>query len=91
MAIQKLDNRWGAVFNKGDAAAVVAIYIEDAHVLPAGALMAPGPDDSQKFWAAMQQLYDVNWTAVDVKTPRARLSTRDWHPHLQNKGRDAVG
>lgn len=40
MAIQKLDNRWGAVFNKGDAAAVVAIYIEDAHVLPAGALMA---------------------------------------------------
>ena len=88
MAIQKLDNRWGAVFNKGDAAAVVAIYIEDAHVLPAGALMAQG---SAKFWAAMQQLCGVNCTAVDVKNPRARLSARDWHPHLQNKGRDTVG
>ena len=53
MAIRKLDNRWGAVFNKGDAAAVVAMHIEDVHVLPAGALMAQGPDDIQKFWAAM--------------------------------------
>jgi hypothetical protein len=38
MAIQKLDNRWGAVFNTGDAGRSRRdIYIEDAHVLPAGA------------------------------------------------------
>src|SRR5258708_16433475 len=35
-AIQKLEDQWGAAFNKGDAAAVAAMYAEDAYVLPAG-------------------------------------------------------
>ena len=32
-AIQKLEDQWGAAFNKGDAAAVAAMYAEDAYVL----------------------------------------------------------
>ena len=41
-AIQKLEDQWGAAFNKGDAAAVAAMYTEDAHVLPAGDAMVKG-------------------------------------------------
>lgn len=33
VAIQKLEDQWGAAFNKGDAAAVAALYTEDAYVL----------------------------------------------------------
>ena len=76
-AIQKLEDQWGAAFNKGDAAAVAAMYTEDAYVLPAGAPMAHGRDDIQKFWgAAMQQLGDVKCTAVDVK-PLGRSGARE--------------
>jgi uncharacterized protein (TIGR02246 family) len=66
-AIQKLEDQWGAAFNKGDAAAVAAMYAEDAYVLPAGAPMVKGRADIQNFWnQAMQQLSDVKCTAVDV-------------------------
>jgi uncharacterized protein (TIGR02246 family) len=66
-AIQKLEDQWGAAFNKGDAAAVAAMYAEDAYVLPAGAPMVKGRTDIQNFWSqAMQQLSDVKCTAVDV-------------------------
>lgn len=76
-AIQKLEDQWGAAFNKGDAAAVAAMYTDDAYVLPAGAPMAHGRDDIQKFWsAAMQQLSDVKCTAVDVK-PLGRSGARE--------------
>jgi uncharacterized protein (TIGR02246 family) len=76
-AIQKLEDQWGAAFSKGDAAAVAAMYTEDAYVLPAGAPMAHGRDDIQKFWgAAMQQLSDVKCTAVDVK-PLGRSAARE--------------
>ena len=76
-AIQKLEDQWGAAFNKGDAAAVAAMYTEDAYVLPAGAPMAHGRSDIQKFWdAAMQQLSDVKCTTVDVK-PLGRSGARE--------------
>jgi uncharacterized protein (TIGR02246 family) len=66
-AIQKLEDQWGAAFNKGDAAAVAAMYAEEAYVLPAGAPMVKGRADIQSFWGqAMQQLSDVKCTAVDV-------------------------
>jgi uncharacterized protein (TIGR02246 family) len=66
-AIQKLEDQWGAAFNKGDAAAVAAMYTEEAYVLPAGAPMVKGRTDIQNFWGqAMQQLSDVKCTAVDV-------------------------
>ncbi len=76
-AIQKLEDQWGAAFNKGDAGAVAAMYTDDAYVLPAGAPLARGRDDIQKFWgAAMQQLGDIKCTAVDVK-PLGRSGARE--------------
>ena len=76
-AIQKLEDQWGAAFNKGDAAAVAAMYTDDAYVLPAGAPMAHGRADIQTFWTqAMQQLGDVKCTAVDVM-PIGRTGARE--------------
>jgi uncharacterized protein (TIGR02246 family) len=76
-AIQKLEDQWGAAFNKGDAGAVAAMYTDDAYALPAGAPMAKGRADIQTFWAAaMQQLGDVKCTTVDVK-PLGRSAARE--------------
>lgn len=76
-AIQKLEDQWGAAFNAGDAGKVAAMYAEDAYVLPAGAPMAHGRDDIQKFWSgAMQQLGDVKCTTLDVK-PLGRSGARE--------------
>lgn len=76
-AIQKLEDQWGVAFNAGDAAKVAAMYAEDAYVLPAGAPMAHGRADIEKFWgAAMQQLGDVKCTALDVK-PLGRSGARE--------------
>jgi uncharacterized protein (TIGR02246 family) len=67
-AIQKLEDQWGAAFNKGDAAAVAAMYADDAYVLPAGAPMAHGSPAIQDFWTkAMEQLGDVKCSTQDVK------------------------
>jgi len=76
-AIQKLEDQWGAAFNKGDPAAVAAMYTEDAFVLPAGAPMVKGQADIKNFWTgAMQQLSDVKCTAVDVM-PIGRTGARE--------------
>jgi uncharacterized protein (TIGR02246 family) len=76
-AIQKLEDQWGAAFNKGDAAAVAAMYTGDAYVLPAGSPMVKGQADIQTFWGqAMQQLGDVKCTSVDVK-PLGRSAARE--------------
>jgi|SRR5579863_7679503 len=76
-AIQTLEDQWGAAFNKGDAAAVAAMYTDDAYVLPAGAPMVHGHADIQTFWGqAMQQLGDVKCTAVDVM-PIGRTGARE--------------
>jgi ketosteroid isomerase-like protein len=40
--IQKLNDEWTAAFDKGDAAAVAAIYAPDAYVLPPGGDMVKG-------------------------------------------------
>ena len=37
--IQKVDDKWAEAFNKGDAAALAAMYTEDAYMLPPGAEM----------------------------------------------------
>jgi len=68
-AIQKLEDQWGAAFNKGDAAAVAAMYTDDAYVMPAGAPMVHGAaSDIQNFWGqAMQQLGGFKCTTLDVK------------------------
>jgi uncharacterized protein (TIGR02246 family) len=67
-AIQKLNDEWAAAFNKGDAAAVAAMYTTDAYVLPAGAEMVNGRAGIEGFWrGAMQQLDDLKITTLDVK------------------------
>ncbi len=76
-AIQKLEDQWGAAFNKGDAAAVAAMYTEDAYVMPAGSPMVKGQTDIKNFWsAAMQQLSDVKCSATDVM-PIGRSGARE--------------
>jgi uncharacterized protein (TIGR02246 family) len=67
-AIQKLEDQWAAAFNKGDAAAVAAMYADDAYVLPAGAPMSHGSPAIQDFWTkAMEQLADIKCSTQDVK------------------------
>jgi uncharacterized protein (TIGR02246 family) len=66
-AIQALNDKWDAAFNKGDAAAIAAMYAPDATVLPPGGDMIKGRDGIQKFWGgAVQQLGDAKLTTVDV-------------------------
>ena len=75
--IQKLNDQWAAAFNKGDAAAVAAMYTEDAYVLPAGAPLVKGRAAIEGFWRqAMQQLGDVKCTTLDVK-PLGRSAARE--------------
>lgn len=65
--IEKLNDVWMAAFNKGDAAAVAALYTEDAYVLPPGAEMVKGRAAIEAFWRqAAQQLTDAKLTTVDV-------------------------
>jgi len=66
--IQQLNDRWTAAFNKGDAAAVAAMYTQDAYVLPAGAPMVKGRAAIEAFMRqTMQQIGDFKLTTVDVK------------------------
>ena len=67
-AIQKLEDQWGAAFNKGDAAAVAAMYAMDADVLPAGDAMAKGRAAIEALWKKdMGAIGDVKCTTLDVK------------------------
>ncbi len=66
--MQKLNDRWADAFNKGDAAAVAAMYTEDAYVLPAGAAMIKGRPAIEAMWRQnMQQIDNVKCTTIDVK------------------------
>jgi uncharacterized protein (TIGR02246 family) len=65
--IESLNGKWVAAFDKGDAAALAAMYTPDAYVLPAGAPMARGREAIGTFWAkATQQLGDAKLTTLDV-------------------------
>jgi len=65
--IEKLNDVWTAAFNKGDAAAVAALYTEDAYVLPPGSDMIKGRAAVEAFWRqAAQQMTDAKLTTVDV-------------------------
>ena len=58
---------WAAAFNKGDAAAVAAMYTEDAYVLPPGAELIKGRAAIEGFWRqAAQQMGDAKLTIIDV-------------------------
>jgi uncharacterized protein (TIGR02246 family) len=75
--IQKADDKWAEAFNKGDAAALAAMYTEDAYALPPGAEMMKGRSAIEAFWRQqMQQIGDVKCTALDVK-PLGRNAARE--------------
>jgi uncharacterized protein (TIGR02246 family) len=76
-AIEKLNDAWTAAFNKGDAAAVAALYTEDAYVLPPGSGMVKGRAAIEAFWRqAAQQMSDAKLTTVDV-LPLGRSAARE--------------
>lgn len=65
--IQKLNDKWTDAFNKGDAAAVAAMYAEDAYVLPPGHDVVKGRGAIEAFWKqAAQQVGDAKLVTVDV-------------------------
>src|SRR4051794_11857510 len=75
-AIQKLDDEFAAAFNRGDYAAIAAMYSEDATILPPGAEMVKGHQAIQSFWSkAGEGIGDAKLNAVDV-TPLGNDSAR---------------
>jgi uncharacterized protein (TIGR02246 family) len=65
--IQALNDKWTAAFDKGDAAAVAAMYTQDAVVLPPGHDMAKGRSAIEAFWKeAAQQVGDAKLVTLDV-------------------------
>ena len=75
--IEKLNNAWTAAFNKGDAAAVAAMYAEDAYVLPPGSDIVKGRAAIEAFWRqAAQQMTDAKLTTLDV-LPLGRNAARE--------------
>jgi uncharacterized protein (TIGR02246 family) len=75
--IEKLNDAWTAAFNKGDVAAVAALYTEDAYVLPPGSGMVKGRAAIEAFWRqAAQQMTDAKLTTVDV-LPLGRSAARE--------------
>jgi uncharacterized protein (TIGR02246 family) len=75
--IEKLNDVWTAAFNKGDAAAVRALYTEDAYVLPPGSAMVKGRAAIEAFWReAAQQMSDAKLTTIDV-LPLGRSAARE--------------
>ena len=66
--IQKLNDQWMAAFNKGDAAAVAALYTTDAYVLPAGGEMVKGRPAIEALWKQQMAGATVERiTTLDVK------------------------
>ncbi len=54
--IDAANQKWMAAFNKGDATAVAALYVDQATALPPGADMVKGRAAIEKLWAgAIQQ------------------------------------
>jgi uncharacterized protein (TIGR02246 family) len=66
-AIQALNDKWTAAFNKGDAAAIAAMYTADAYVLPPGSGVVKGHQAIEAFWRqAAHEMGDAKLTTVDV-------------------------
>ena len=75
--IEKLNDVWTAAFNKGDTAAVAALYTEDAYVLSPGSAMVKGRAAIEAFWRqAAQQMSDAKLTTIDV-LPLGRSAARE--------------
>lgn len=65
--MQQLSNAWTTTFSSGNAAAVAAMYAEDAYVLPDHALMVRGRAAIEALWKTeMQQVGNVALNVIDV-------------------------
>ncbi|MBV8964405.1 MAG: SgcJ/EcaC family oxidoreductase [Hyphomicrobiales bacterium] len=66
--IQVLNDKFSDAFNRGDAAAIGAMYMEDAVVLPAGAPLVRGREAIQAFWKkGAEQLDGMRLTTIDIQ------------------------
>src|SRR5207302_1373680 len=88
--IEKLNDVWMAAFNKGDAAAVAAMYTEEAFVLPPGSEIVKGRPAIEAFWRqAVQQFGDPKLTIVDVQPLGADAAREIGTVTLKTKGQPA--
>ena len=53
--IDAANQKWIAAFNKGDAAGIAALYVDQATVLPPGSDMVKGRAAIETFWASAIQ------------------------------------
>ena len=67
-AIEEANLKFGAAMRQGDAAALAALYTEDATILPPNSEMVQGTPGIQEFWQAAIQMgvKDAVLTTVDV-------------------------
>jgi hypothetical protein len=90
--MQQLNDRWAEAFNKGDAAAVAAMYTADAYVLPAGAEIVKGRPAIEAMWRQnMQQIDNVKMHDDRREAARQFGSGGDRQVHLQNESPGAPG
>jgi len=60
--------KWEKAYNAGDAAAVAAIYADDAHVMPPGVDAVTGRAAIQSFWASgMKDVPTVTLESSDLQ------------------------
>jgi uncharacterized protein (TIGR02246 family) len=64
-AIERMNGRFVEAFNRGDAAGAVAIYTEDATILPPGSPRVHGREGIRQFWQAVM---DSGVRAVALQT-----------------------
>jgi uncharacterized protein (TIGR02246 family) len=69
--IEQRNREFVAAFNRGDAAGVAAMYVEDARVLPPGGAMASGRQAIQQFW---QSVMGMGVREVDLRTQEVESS-----------------
>ncbi|MCI0526762.1 MAG: SgcJ/EcaC family oxidoreductase [Nitrospira sp.] len=66
-AIEEGITKWVEAFNKGDVAGVVAIYADDAMLLPPNGEVIQGKQGIQEFWSsALQILKDVSLNTLEI-------------------------
>lgn len=67
-ALEAANAKFVEAFNRGDAAAVVALYMDDATLLPPNSDMIRGRQGLQDFWSAAMKagFKDVALTTVEV-------------------------
>lgn len=83
-AIHRVDSAFSAAANAGDAAAVAAVYLEDAHLLPPNAEAIAGREAIGKFWGGLLDAYQVRITiGSDEVEGRGDLAYTRGHYTLQ--------